>query len=853
MEHKLKVRALRTDRGGEFTSNEFNDCCEKIGIKRFLMEPYTPQQNGVVERRNRTVVDMARSLLKSKNMPGSFWGQAITMAVYLLNQAPTKAVNGKTPYEAIYGRKPNVSHLRTFGCVAHVKTAEPHPSKLADRSTKMVFIGYERVSGTKAYRFYDPRTKHLRVSRDVVFEEKQAWNWSAADEAPNSHIFEVEFPTHDNARTDIQMFGDTLDHGDRGDHHDADTDDDDADTGEDTGNDATQDVAHGDHHHHEAQSDDDYHDDGHGHDDYADDMDAKDQAPSTPINSPSSSASIPSQFVSPPSQATTDPSGPRRYKTLTKVYEHAQPVTLEYSGLCLLGVEEPANFVEASKDPSWKHAMDEELKAIESNGTWSLVTRPPNHKAIGLKWVYKLKKDTKGVVVKHKARLVAKGYVQRQGVDYEEVFAPVARLETVRLFLALAAQEDWKVHHMDVKSAFLNGDLTEEVYVEQPIGYEKKGAEEKVYKLKKALYGLKQAPRAWNSKLDQCLVSLGFKRCPLEHAVYTRSSEHTNLLVGVYVDDLIITGDSTQEIEGFKAQMKKFSMSDLGLLSYYLGIEVKQSSREISLCQSAYAVKLLDKCGMADCNAVQVPMDQRHRLSKISSDPPVDTTMYRSIVGSLRYLVHTRPDLAYSVGIVSRFMENPTTEHMSAVKKILRYVKGTINLGCTYKKGKEGLILHGYSDSDMAGDVDDRKSTSGMVFYLGPNPISWNSQKQKVVALSSCEAEYIAASTAACQGVWLRRLLADLAKKEVQKVSLKIDNQAAISLCKNPVHHERSKHIDTRFHYIRECIEEGMIEVQHVNTNDQLADILTKSLGKQKFIEMRKKVGVQEVQVKQPG
>lgn len=187
-------------------------------------------------------------------------------------------------------------------------------------------------------------------------------------------------------------------------------------------------------------------------------------------------------------------------------------------------------------------------------------------------------------------------------------------------------------------------------------------------------------------------------------------------------------------------------------------------------------------------------------------------------------------------------MENPTTEHMSAVKQILRYVKGTINLGCTYRKGKEGLVLHGYSDSDMAGDVDDRKSTTGMVFYLGPNPISWNSQKQKVVALSSCEAEYIAASTAACQAVWLRRLLADLAKREVQKVSLKIDNQAAISLCKNPVHHERSKHIDTRFHHIRECIEEGMIEVQHVNTNDQLADILTKSLGRQKFIDMRKKV-----------
>jgi len=192
-------------------------------------------------------------------------------------------------------------------------------------------------------------------------------------------------------------------------------------------------------------------------------------------------------------------------------------------------------------------------------------------------------------------------------------------------------------------------------------------------------------------------------------------------------------------------------------------------------------------------------------------------------------------------------MENPTIELMSAVKQILRYVKGTINLGCTYRKGKEGLILRGYSDSDMAGDVDDRKRTTGMVFYLGPNPISWNSQKQKVVALSSCEAEYIAASTAACQAVWLRRLLADLAKREVQKVSLKIDNQAAISLCKNLVHHERSKHIDTRFRHIQDCIEEGVIEVQHVNTKDQLADILMKSLGRQKFLEMQERVSVQTV------
>jgi hypothetical protein len=320
-------------------------------------------------------------------------------------------------------------------------------------------------------------------------------------------------------------------------------------------------------------------------------------------------------------------------------------------------------------------------------------------------------------------------------------------------------------------------------------------------------------------------------------------------LVGVYVDDLIITGGSAKEIDAFKNQMKTlFSMSDLGLLSYYLGIEVHQSSGKISLSQAAYAAKILDKCGMKDCNPTLIPMDPRAKLSKESSNPLVDSTQYRSIVGSLRYLIHTRPDIAHSVGIVSRFMEKPTTEHLAAVKQVLRYVKGTLDHGCVYEKGEEGLKIHGYSDSDLAGDIDDRKSTSGMVFYLGCNPISWCSQKQKVVALSSCEAEYISASSAACQALWLGRLLADLMmKKEVEPVVLRIDNQSAIALCKNPVFHERTKHIEIRYHFIRDCVEAGSIDVQYVCTNEQLADILTKALSRPKFQEMRCKVGVQEI------
>lgn len=256
--------------------------------------------------------------------------------------------------------------------------------------------------------------------------------------------------------------------------------------------------------------------------------------------------------------------------------------------LMLANVDEPHNFAEADREVAWQKAMLDEMASIEENRTWHLVDLPPGHRPIGLKWVYKLKRDADGTVLRHKARLVAKGYVQRQGVDFEEVFAPVARLDTVRLLIALAAHESWPVHHMDVKCAFLNGELAEEVYVSRPPGLVVAGEEQKVLRLDKALYGLRQAPRAWYAKLDHCLIQLGFSRSSSDHAVYGRGQDSARLLVGVYVDDLIITGNDELEISRFKEEMKKlFHMSDLGLLSFYLGIEVQQGEDGISLNQAA--------------------------------------------------------------------------------------------------------------------------------------------------------------------------------------------------------------------------------------------------------------------------
>jgi hypothetical protein len=317
----------------------------------------------------------------------------------------------------------------------------------------------------------------------------------------------------------------------------------------------------------------------------------------------------------------------------------------------------------------------------------------------------------------------------------------------------------------------------------------------------------------------------------------------------VYVDDLIITGPSKASIDAFKQEMMaSFSMSDLGLLSYYLGIQVTQEKGVITLCQSSYTLKILEQAGMKGCNPCHVPMENRLKLSKNDKTPPVDKTKYISVIGSLRYLVNTRPNIAYSVGIVSRYMEDPKASHWAAVKQILRYLSGTVNYGCIYKKlNTAETMLTGYSDSDLAGDVDDRKSTSGSVFLLGSCLVTWASQKQRVVALSSCEAEYIASANAACQGIWLSRLLGELLGIQTPKVKLLVDNKSAIALSKNPVHHDRSKHIDTRFHFIRDYVERE-VDIDHVSTTEQLADILTKALGRIRFAELREKLGVIRVQ-----
>ncbi|WJX17846.1 hypothetical protein P8452_07710 [Trifolium repens] len=416
--------------------------------------------------------------------------------------------------------------------------------------------------------------------------------------------------------------------------------------------------------------------------------------------------------------------------------------------------------------------------------------------------------------------LVAKGFLQKQGLDYDEVFSPVARHETIRLVIALACSRRWPLFHLDVKSAFLNGPLEEDVYVKQPPGFELKGKEDKVLKLNKALYGLKQAPRAWNKRIDQFFVMQGFRKCSVEYGVYVKCSDDKHMLIiCLYVDDLLVTGSSSIEIENFKTQMKcEFEMTDLGKLTYFLGMELLETPKGRILHQAKYATEILRKFEMLDCNSSVTPADTRAKIEEDTSSDAVDSTMFRQLIGSLRYLCQTRPDISYAVGYVSRFMSKPLKCHLLAAKRILRYINGTIHY--------------------------DRRSTSGYLFKFQNAPVSWCSKKQSVIALSSCEAEYVAGSLAACQANWLQSLLSEMNIIADTTVVLKIDNKSAINLAKNPVSHGKSKHIETRFHFLRDQVNKGKLKLEYCSTDNQQADILTKAVKRDQFLKLRREMGV---------
>ncbi|KAJ7954712.1 Retrovirus-related Pol polyprotein from transposon TNT 1-94 [Quillaja saponaria] len=422
------------------------------------------------------------------------------------------------------------------------------------------------------------------------------------------------------------------------------------------------------------------------------------------------------------------------------------------------------------------------LQQLQKNHTGELTDLPRGHKTIGVKWVYKTKMKENGEVDKYEARLVAKGYKQEFGVDFKEVVAPVARLDTIRLVVALAAQNSWSIFQLDVKSTFLHGELEEQVFIDQPPGYVKLGSEHKVYKLKKALYGLKQAPQAWYSRIDKYFLEESFEKCPYEHTLFVKNEDGGKmLLVCLYVDDLIFTGNDVVMFEKFKkSMMVEFEMSDLGMMHYFLGIEVVQSSAGIFISQKKYIRDVLHRFQMANCNSVNTPTEFGLKLSKDFGGKKVDNTFYKQIVGSLMYLTATRPDIIHAVSLISRYMEYPTEMYLLAAKRIFRYLKGTIEFGLFYKKGEKSALT-GFTDSDYVGDQDDRKSTSGFVFMLGSGAVSWSSKKQPIATLSTTEDEFVAVTSCACQAIWLKRILEELSYKREGPTIIFCDNNSTVN------------------------------------------------------------------------
>ncbi|GJV34584.1 putative ribonuclease H-like domain-containing protein [Tanacetum coccineum] len=501
---------------------------------------------------------------------------------------------------------------------------------------------------------------------------------------------------------------------------------------------------------------------------------------------------------------------------------------------CFLSQLEPTSIAKALKDPDWVAAMQEEMQQFINQKVWKLVPLPHGKHAIGTKWILKNKRDARGIVVRNKARLVAQGHRQEEGIDYDEVFAPVARIEAIRLFLAFASYMGFLVYQMDVKSAFLYGEIEEEVYVTQPKGFEDPYFPKHVYRVVKALYGLHQAPRAWYERLSAFLLQHNYRRGTIDKTLFIKKDSRDILLVQVYVDDIIFGSTNKAWCEEFEVLMQgEFEMSAMGEMSFFLGLQVKQLPDGIFISQDKYVKDMLTKFDMESVRTATTPYEAAKTKLKDESDPPVNVHLYRSMIGSLMYLTASRPDIMFAVSACSRHQVTPLTSHLNAVKKIFKYLKGQPKLGLWYPKDSP-FQLEAYSDSDYAGSHGDRKSTTGGCQFLGRRLISWQCKKQTIVATSSTEAEYVAAASCCAQVLWIQNQLLDYGFN-FMNTKIFIDNQSTICIVKNPVFHQRTKHIEIRHHFIRDANEKNLIQVLKIHTDDNVADLLTKAFDGPRF------------------
>ncbi|KAI3701697.1 hypothetical protein L6452_26961 [Arctium lappa] len=653
-----KVKVIRPDNGIEFKNLDLNTFCEEKGIERQYSAPRTPKQNGVAERRNRTLIEAARSLLADSKLPITFWVEEVNTACYVQNRVLVVKPKNKTPYELLNKRKPFIGFFKPFGCPCTILNTKTHLGKFDSKADDGFLVGYS--SQSKAYRVFNSSSRIIEESDNVKCNEN----------TPN--------PIGSGS-------------GSRG-----------------SGDEQVQDII-----------------------------------PKSVI--------FPIPTMTPVEicerETVTEPSQSEEERRDEENLEHEEPevadeipsADLNDSNLDVGINEEPSLQTRTQKN------HPPELFKLQE--VWDLVDLPKGHREIVTKWIFINKKDERGIVIRNKARLVAQGYTQEEGIDYEEVFAPVSRVEAIRLFLAHASFMKFKVYQMDVKSAFLYRTIDEEVYVCQPPKFENPSYPDRVYKLKKALYGLHQAPRAWYDTLSTYLLENGFERGIIDRTLFIRRSKKDILLVQIYVDDIIFGSTKDQMCRDFEELMhKSFKMSSMGEFTFFLGLQVKQQKDGIFISQSKYVKDILDKYGLSDSKPASTPMETHKQITADLEGEDVDVHLYRSMIGSLMYLTTSRPDIMFPVCVCARFQVKPKQSHLQAVKRIFRYLRGQSRLGLWYPY-ESTFDLIAYSDSDLGGANMDRKSTSGGCQLLGARLVSWQCKKQTTVSLSTTEAEYIAAAS----------------------------------------------------------------------------------------------------------
>lgn len=684
------------------------------------------------------------------------------------------SLENRTPYELWYNRKPDLAHLRVFGCRAYVNVPACDRHKLDPKAKQYIFVGY--CDDNKSYRFRDPINVRKSIKgRDVVFLEN-----CFSDTVPKKN----ESPGRDiilSSDTNILQV---------------------------QGSSAIE----------SALNDDS--------------VASTSSAPAVPTPPALPISPLPETSIVPAEEEVVPVETGMRYNLRDR-----KPVNYRCTVCCstmLSGelTDEPYSYSDALSRPDkakWIAAMEDEYNSLMTNGTWTLIENK-GQKVIPCKWVFKLKRDSEGNICRYKARLVAKGFHQSYGIDYEETFSPVVRYSSLRVLIALAVEQNLKMHHLDIDTAFLYGKLEENVFMVQPEGFIVEGEETKVCHLNKSLYGLKQAARAWNKRLDKVLLDLGYNRLQSEPCIYLKRGPENISILAVYVDDLIFIYDNEIELSYLKNGLTKyFGVKDLGELSYCLGLHIarENGTNDVKVDQKRYILETLSRFNMSECKTVTTPMDVSIDLR--SQTESAGNVPYQNLIGCLMFLaINTRPDILFAVSFLSQFNQNPMQAHWTAAKRVLQYLKGTLDYGLTFKRTGEPLC--GFVDADWA-NGSDRRSYTGYVFKLANAPVSWECKKQPTVALSSTEAEYMALTSAAKEAVFLQRLIGEITG-ESYVVTLCNDNQSAQKLAQNPVHHNRTKHIDVRYHFIRELVENNKIKLSYLPTDRMLADILTKGLSR---------------------